>query len=75
MERICAHCGLEMTTKMMQAANEWVKSDRQEKWRRFDPRDLARILPELEDEMQRHGYEIPPEIAQVAGLMHQRERV
>jgi hypothetical protein len=60
---------------MMQAANEWVKSDRQEKWRRFDPRDLARILPELEDEMQRHGYEIPPEIAQVAGLMHQRERV
>lgn len=63
MERICAHCGLEMTATMGKAANEWVKSDRQEKWRRFDPRDLARILPEIEEEMQRHGYEIPPEIA------------
>ncbi len=52
---------------MVQAANEWVKSDRQDKWRRFDPGDLARILPEIEDEMQRHGYEIPPEIAQASG--------
>jgi hypothetical protein len=63
MERICSHCRVEMTTTMVKAANEWVKSDRQEKWRRFDPRDLARILPEIEDEMQRHGYDIPPEIA------------
>ena len=64
MERICAHCGLEMATRMVTAANEWVKSDRQDKWRRFEPRDLARILPEISDEMERHGYEIPPEIAQ-----------
>lgn len=64
MERICAHCGLELTGEMVRAANEWVKSDRLEKWRRFDPRDLARILPEIEGEMRRHGYEIPPEIAQ-----------
>ena len=49
---------------MVRAANEWVKSDRLEKWRRFDPRDLARILPEIEGEMRRHGYEIPPEVAQ-----------
>jgi len=63
MERICAHCGLEMTTRMVTAANEWVKSDRQDKWRRFEPRDLARILPEISDEMERHGYETPPEIA------------
>jgi hypothetical protein len=75
MKRICAHCGLEMTPEMVRAANEWVKSDRKEKWRRFDPRDLARILPEIEDEMQRHGYEVPPEIAQAAGLMHYQERV
>jgi len=65
LERICAHCGLEMTNDMVRAANEWVKSDRQLKWHRFDPRDLARILPEIDDEMQRHGYEIPLEIAQL----------
>jgi hypothetical protein len=64
LERICAHCGLEMTNKMVRAANEWVKSDRLDKWRRFDPHDLARILSELQDEMQRHGYEVPAELAQ-----------
>jgi hypothetical protein len=64
LERICAHCGLEMTHDMVRAANNRVKSDRQEKWRRFDPRVLARILPEIYDEMQRHGYEVPAEIAQ-----------
>ncbi len=61
-ERICAHCGLEMTDQMVRAAKEWVKSDRQHKWRRFDPKELARILPEIRDEMQRHGYEIPEEL-------------
>jgi len=73
MERICDHCGLEMADDMVRAANEWVKSDRQEKWRRFDPRDLARILPEIEDEMQRHGYQIPPEIAQARYALLQSE--
>lgn len=70
MERICAHCGLEMTPQMAKAANEWVKSDRKYKWRRFDPRDLARILPEIESEMERHGYEIPPEIAEASARLH-----
>jgi ABC-type xylose transport system permease subunit len=64
LERICLHCGLTMTREMVRAAQDWVKSDRQLKWRRFDPCDLIRLLPELADEMQRHGYEIPPEIAQ-----------
>lgn len=73
LERICSHCGLEMTNKMVSAANEWVKSDRQRKWRRFDPGDLARILPEIRDEMQRHGYEIPADIAQVVAN-HQAAR-
>ena len=72
-ERICSHCGLVMTTQMAKAAKEQVKSDRQDKWRRFDPIDLARILPEIEDEMQRHGYEIPEEIARAADLGLQRE--
>lgn len=65
-DRICTHCGVEMTKDMVRAANELVKSDRQLKWLRFDPDDLARILPEIEDEMRRHGYELPPEIAFVA---------
>ena len=71
--RICAHCGLVMTTQMAKAAKEQVKSDRQDKWRRFDPIVLARILPEIEDEMQRHGYEIPEEIARASDLGLQRE--
>jgi hypothetical protein len=64
LERICAHCGLETTIDMVRAANELVKADRHLKWQRFDPYDLARIVPEIDDEMRRHGYEIPMEIAQ-----------
>jgi hypothetical protein len=64
LERICAHCGLEMNKEMLTATREMVKSDRKLKWKRFDPRDLARILPEISREMQRHGYETPAEIAQ-----------
>lgn len=63
LERICAHCGLAMTDEMVKAAHESVDPDRQLKWHRFDPRDLRRILPEIEPEMRRHGYELPPEIA------------
>lgn len=66
LERICAHCRITMTDGMARAAKEWVKPDRLDKWRRFDPRDLARVLPEIRDEMQRHGYEVPEEIARVA---------
>ena len=62
MERICAHCGLQMTNDMAKGVKEMVKSDRKLKWQRFDPHDLARIMPELCDEMERYGYEIPAEI-------------
>ena len=64
LERICTHCKLEMTDDMVKAAKETVKSDRQLKWQRFDPHDLAKIIPEVSSEMQRHGYEIPAEITQ-----------
>ena len=63
-ERICAHCGLEMTDDMAKAVKDMVKSDRQLKWQRFEPQDLARLIPELRDEMQRHGYEVPEEISE-----------
>jgi hypothetical protein len=67
LERICTHCGLQITNDMAKAVKEMVKTDRNLKWQRFDPHDLARIMPELCDEMQRHGYQIPTEIAHAVG--------
>jgi LPS sulfotransferase NodH len=65
LKRVCDHCGLQLTEEMVKAASDSVKSDRQQKWHRLDPLDLARILPELGEEMARHGYEVPEKIAQV----------
>jgi hypothetical protein len=62
-ERICNHCGFAMTDGLEQAAKGLVKTDRLLKWQRFDPEDLSRILPEIEEEMQRHGYTVPEEIS------------
>ena len=75
LERICAHSGLEMTDEMVKAASESVDRDRQLKWRRFEPRELSRIVPEIEGEMRRHGYELPAEIARcVGGLSRGRDQ-
>ena len=67
LERICSHCGYELTGRMVEAAKTLVKSDRQQKWQRFNPVDLAQILPEIKVEMKRHGYEIPAEIIEAIG--------
>jgi sulfotransferase family protein len=64
MERICAHCGLQMNDDMAKTVKDMVKTDRKLKWQRFEPQVMARIIPELYEEMERHGYEIPAEIAQ-----------
>ncbi|MFN2263558.1 MAG: sulfotransferase family protein [Anaerolineales bacterium] len=64
LDQICAHCGLEMSADMARATTEMVKSDRKQKWQRFDPQTLAKILPEIRDEMKLHGYRIPTEITQ-----------
>jgi len=61
-EQISKYCGYEVTEDMIRFARENVKPDRQDKWRRFDPQVLAQIIPEIRDEMQRHGYEIPAEV-------------
>jgi len=74
LERICSHCGFEMTNHIVSAANEMVKSDRQLKWQRFNPRDLARILPEISGEMERHGYEIPMDIARAIGNLSNKQK-
>ena len=73
LERICTHCGLELSSDMVKATREMVKSDRKEKWQRFDPHDLARIIPEISDEMRRHGYEIPTEISQSIQNLHEND--
>ena len=75
MERICAHCGLEMNSGIAKAAKDWVKPDRQDKWRRFDPHELACIVPEIESEMQHHGYELPPEIGEVMQNLQREHQV
>jgi hypothetical protein len=64
MQRICAHCGLQMTEDMATIVKATVKTDRRLKWQRFETHTLARIIPELSGEMERNGYEIPTEIAQ-----------
>lgn len=67
MERVCAHAGIDLTSEILEAISQTVKADRQQKWSRFDPADLARILPEVSSEMRRHGYEVPNEILTKAG--------
>lgn len=75
LQRICAHSGLAITGDMVNAAKDMVKSDRKLKWQRFDPGDLARVLPEISEEMKRHGYEIPAEITQSIGNVRWNEEV
>lgn len=67
LERICAHCGLEMSEEMAESVRATVKTDRNTKWQRFDGSQLARILPEVSEQMARNGYEIPEEILAGAG--------
>lgn len=66
LERICSHCGLELSNDMVQFVKETVKADRKRKWERFDPQLLARILPEFAEGMQRNGYQVPREIADLS---------
>jgi len=68
MERICAHCGLEMTNDLAKTVREMVKADRNLKWQRFEPHILDQIIPELHSEMERLGYEVPAGIAPAAAV-------
>lgn len=62
LRQICEHCGLEMTTELARQVQDMVKTDRKHKWQRFQPHELARIIPELKNEMQRVGYSVPADI-------------
>jgi hypothetical protein len=62
LQRICAHCGLEMTKELARQVKDMVKTDRKQKWQRFESQELARIIPELKSEMQRAGYAVPTQL-------------
>ena len=64
---IAEHCGLDVTPEMVAYAQDMIMSDRQEKWRRIDPADLATVIPEVREEMMRHGYALPEEISALPG--------
>ena len=66
LERICAHCGLEMKDEMVEYVRATVKTDRKEKWQRFSAEQLSRIMPELTEQMILNGYEVPEEITRAA---------
>jgi hypothetical protein len=59
LERICAHCELPMTPEMVDYVKGEVKTDRNQKWQRFDTDQLATLVPELRDEMKRNNYPVP----------------
>jgi hypothetical protein len=58
--RIYDHCGLDYNDDMLRMANEMVDPGRQEKWLRLDRQQLKTILPEIQEEMEYCGYELPP---------------
>jgi hypothetical protein len=62
LKKICEHCGLELTAELARQVREMVKTDRKLKWQRFEPGELARIMPELQSEMERVGYSVPEEL-------------
>ena len=65
LRRICLHCEVEMTDEMVEYVRTTVTTDRRDKWQRFDAQQLAKIIPELSQEMIRSGYEVPDEIARL----------
>lgn len=60
--RIYVHCGLTCDDRIIRAAKDMVDPGRQLKWLRFDPAELKAIMPEIQEEMQIYGYEIPPSL-------------
>jgi hypothetical protein len=59
LRRIYDHCGLTCDDNIIRAANGMIDPGRQEKWLRLDRQELKAIMPEIQDEMEFYGYEIP----------------
>lgn len=58
--RIYNHCGLACDDQIVRAAKEMVDPGRQQKWLRLDSEELKAIMPEIQEEMEFYGYQIPP---------------
>lgn len=59
LKRIFDHCDLACNDSILEAAKGMVDPGRQEKWTRMDQDELRAIIPEIRDEMEVYGYEIP----------------
>jgi hypothetical protein len=59
LRRMYDHCELSCDDKIIRAAEEMIHPGGQEKWMRLDQDELRAIIPEIRDEMEFYGYEIP----------------
>ena len=59
LRRTFEHCELSNDDNVIRAATEMIDPGRQEKWLRLDQDELRAIIPEIRDEMEVYGYEIP----------------
>lgn len=62
--RIFDHCELSCDDKIIRAAKEMIDPGRQEKWTRLSQDELRTIIPEIRDEMEFYGYDIPQPLRQ-----------
>jgi hypothetical protein len=53
------HCGLTCDANIIHAARTMIDPGRQEKWLRLDREELKAVMPEIRDEMDFYGYEVP----------------
>lgn len=59
--RVLDHFDLSMTPQIERTLREDIDPGRQDKWRRLDPDVIRAVVPILNDEMERHGYDVPEE--------------
>lgn len=58
-ENILNHFDLSLPPIIAETISSRVDPNRQDKWKRLDPKILELCTPILEEEMQKHGYKIP----------------
>jgi hypothetical protein len=59
LQHIFDHCELSYDDRVLRAAKEMIDPGRQDKWMNLDHDELRAIIPEIRDEMELCGYEIP----------------
>jgi len=59
---MCAHVGIDPPDDAIEKVRATVDPSRQGKWKRMDPELIGALLPHVESEMARHGYEPPTDL-------------